>query len=134
MTSHSGLIYTLSLLRTGVGAISLLSPSLTAAIFGLEINRGAGIVSRLFGAREIALGMTLWYINSRQRHLTTVPTSQEYQHLKALLAVGLCIDVVDSMSSLVSIWEGSMSGKAVWLVGGAAAAASCLGAGLLKTM
>jgi hypothetical protein len=131
MASHNGLITIFSFLRIGVGAIGL-SPSLTTKIFGININSESGIVSRLFGARELALGIMLWLVNNRQGRLNGVPTSEGHRDLRTLLAAGLCIDAADVVSSLVSIYEGSMSEQAIWLVGGGAVAASCAGAALLK--
>lgn len=65
----------LSLGRIAIGIGSLVAPSGTARLFGIDAaaNPNMGIINRMFGAREIALGaVTLVAKGSLRRNLTMV--------------------------------------------------------------
>lgn len=54
--------------------------------------------------------------------------------MRTLLYFGLLIDAIDVVSSTVCIGEGSMGGKAIWLVGVGAVAFAGLGVVGLRAM
>lgn len=124
-----------------VGVAALLRPSLTCDIFGIEMNHGSRIVARLFGARECAIGVLLLWASRNARpqgnraSTTSIKSEGRAQEkLKLLLWTGLVIDLIDSVSSAASIWEGSMGGKAIWLVGAGALGFAALGGASLGTL
>lgn len=83
----------------------------------------------------------LWraYSSGSSGMSTADPTSMKQQamgsaaDLSKLLWVGVFIDSVDAVSSALSIWEGSMGGRAIWLVGVGAAGFAGLGLLTLRT-
>ncbi len=84
----------LSLGRIAIGVLSIVSPSLAARLFGLDLkgNPQLPVVGRMFGAREIALGaVTLASKGAVRRNLT---------------AVGVAVDGADAASGLVEISKG----------------------------
>lgn len=131
-----------ALLRIGVGAISLFAPPLSARLFGIEMNYHSRILSRLFGVRELVLGVLLWRAHSRVSAAYGGASGGKEEvrmewcrsDLRRVLLVGVVIDAVDAISSGVSVWEGSMGGKAIWLVGVGAVAALVWGESILQTM
>lgn len=119
----------------------LVHPSLACDTFGIEMNHGSRIVARLLGARECALCVLLWWTsrNARSQGIRLSAESGKSEghardNLKLLLWTGLVIDAVDSVSSAVSIWEGSMGGKATWWVGAGALGFVALGGVALRTL
>lgn len=90
----------LSLGRIGLGAVSLLSPDVAAKLFLLD---GPAIpqlrfMTRLFGAREVALGAaTLTARGSAQRNL---------------VVVGIAVDAADAATGVVGAQRGEV-GKVV---------------------
>jgi hypothetical protein len=137
MPSHSTingpLVSTFAVLRAAVGIGSLLAPSLSAHFFGINSNFDSRIVSRLFGARELTLGVLLWraYVAASSGGVRSdnavAGRSLASSELLKILWVGVILDGVDVVSSVVSVFEGSMGGKAVWWVGVGAAGACGLG-------
>lgn len=84
----------LSLGRVVVGIMALVAPSATAKLFGIDAaaNPQLGLFSRMFGAREIALGaVTLVSKGALRRNLT---------------AVGIAVDGADVASGVVEIGTG----------------------------
>lgn len=141
-TLHNFSATVFALLRIGVGLSGLLVPSLSARFFGIDDNYQSRILSRLFGVRELTLGVLLWRAHQRvSASYAGRSETKEDGHvrscrsdLRRILLVGLLIDVVDAISSGVSVWEGSMGGKAIWLVGAGAVGAAGLGEFVLQTM
>lgn len=118
-------IKTFALLRIAVGAGSLLIPNQAAKIFGVDSSR---ILSRLFGARELALGTLLWYALAKSAPSAITASDSIYQRdLKRMLWIGIVIDSVDVISSAACVAEGNLGGKAIWLVGVGAAGFAGLG-------
>ncbi|HWJ07724.1 MAG TPA: hypothetical protein VNS46_00015 [Nocardioides sp.] len=86
----------LSLGRIVVGIGSLLAPSATARLFGVDAaaNPQLGVFSRMFGAREIALGaVTLASKGSLRRNLTVV---------------GIAVDGSDIASGALEVASGGL--------------------------
>lgn len=124
-----------------VGAAALFHPSLACDTFGIEMNHGSRILARLVGARECAISVLLWWASRNARYQENRASANSGKseerardNLKLLLWTGLVIDVIDTVSSAVSIWEGSMGGKAVWFVGAGALAFAALGGASLGTL
>lgn len=106
----------LSLGRIVIGLGSLLAPSATARLFGIDAgaNPQIGIINRMFGAREIALGaVTLASKGSLRRNLTVV---------------GIAVDGADVASGALEVAGGGLPK----LQGGAlvAVAAGAVGSGI----
>lgn len=101
----------LSLGRIAIGTVSLLSPTLAARLFLLDVgsNPQLGFMTRLFGAREVALGaVTLAASGSTRRNL---------------VIAGIAVDGADAATGMVSARDGEV-GK----VAGGGLAAIALGA------
>jgi hypothetical protein len=80
------------------------------------------------------LGVLLWRLqtHSLRASLGDSGNGQAHYYLKAVLNIGLVLDTMDLVSSIVCIAEGNLGGKAIWLVaGGAVGFAALGGAGLL---
>ena len=106
----SGLIYLFGILRIFVGSISWLSPSLAGLVFGLGLNVSGDVdfVSRLFGSREVALGVSLLYL---------VGKSDKKEVLKYVLWIGVYIDFIDFVAGLLSISTMSTTAIIVGVIG-----------------
>ncbi len=109
---------TLSVLHFTVGACSLIAPSLTCETFGIVPQASTIVVGRLFGSRDLALGLALWMAS---------PINPEARR-GALFAANL-INAIDIVSCIVCYSQGTLSDKALLL--GAGGAAALLGLGLL---
>lgn len=124
------LITAFALTRAAVGLSGLLIPGQAASIFGVDANYGSRIMGRLFGARELALGGMLWFASRSAGATTTTEKASQLvgpQHLPLVLWIGLFIDAADMISSTACVLEGSMGGKAIWLVGVGAGVFAALG-------
>jgi hypothetical protein len=124
-TLASTSIRTVSIARSFAGGIMLFTPQLGANIFGVPLAPGTNILGRLFGIRDLALGGLLWgACSSLETALSRSDTAlikEAGRDLNRLLLLGMVIDSVDVVSSIVSIWSGDMEGKAIfWIPCGAA--------------
>lgn len=138
-------IYTLAVIRGLVAVATLLHPTLTCELFGIEMNNGSRILARVFAVREGAFSVLLWWACRRLKDAQRAARSsasagaregegQARENLKLIVWTGLGIDAVDSVSSAVSVWEGSMGGRAVWLVGYGALAFVGVGGVVLRAL
>ncbi|KQY64396.1 DUF4267 domain-containing protein [Nocardioides sp. Root140] len=87
----------LNLARIVLGAVALVSPALAAKIFRLDpgANPQLGYMSRMFGAREVALGaVTLAASGTTQRNL---------------VLVGMAVDATDAFSGTAAGIDGSVT-------------------------
>ncbi len=114
------LVSGLSLGRVGLGAVALVRPAAVSALLGLGTPPGPGpaptssVVARLFGVRELALGLTT---------LLAGPSSQ-----RALLASGVLVDLGDAAACLAGRRSGDLSGLVAGPALGVALGAAALGA------
>ena len=101
--------------RIAIGALSLLSPSLTARLFLLNptANPQLSYMGRMFGSREVALG------------LITLASTGEAR--KKLVQLGVAVDGADAYTGIVSAASGSVSKKAGLLLTLVAAGAVATG-------
>jgi hypothetical protein len=108
MSLNLNLAKTFGVLRTGVGALSWVSPRASWQTFGLGAIEGdprAGVITRLFGVRELALGQAL---------LCPDPTVR-----KAALQTSVVVDSVDVVASLIALRNGAPKAIAITFVAGA---------------
>ena len=102
-------ITTLSVLRSAVGVLSWVSPALagrTFALGSLGDDPRAALLSRLFGARELALGLAV-------KH-----PSAEVQ--RDALRAGVVIDSIDLVASLIALRKGASRATLLTVTAGAA--------------
>ena len=96
----------------------LLAPQFGGQFFGITLPPETRIVGRLFGVRDLALGAVLWSVSvtfSRALYnCDTTLANQSGRDLKQLVLVGMIIDSVDTISCLVSAWNGEIKGKAIF--------------------
>ncbi len=86
----------LSLGRIGLGIASLVAPSASARLFGIDAvaNPQLGAINRMFGAREIALGaVTLASRGTLRRNM---------------VLVGMAVDAADAASAGVEVAGGGL--------------------------
>jgi hypothetical protein len=95
MAQDGGIRRTFAGLRIGVGAIAWLAPTLAARLFGIDPERSDRWSTRLFGARELALGIAV---------LRT-----EGQAQQATLDAGIAIDSLDAVSGFDELRRGNVS-------------------------
>ncbi|HEY1833191.1 MAG TPA: hypothetical protein VGG08_02045 [Solirubrobacteraceae bacterium] len=102
-------------MRTAVGAASWLAPRPAGQMFGLNAseNPQAPYLARLFGVRDIALGVGL----------ATAPPAARRQWL----AIGLACDVADFLAGIAGTKAGYLSKTSGTLVSGAALGGVTLG-------
>jgi hypothetical protein len=98
---------TMAVTRIGAGALSWAQPETAMRSFGIK-GPSSAYVSRLFGVRDIALGLGLMSRNPAVR--------------KATLRLGMLCDAFDCAAGAIETKDGKLTtaGSAV-LVGGAAA-------------
>jgi hypothetical protein len=101
--------------RIAIGALSLLSPSLTARLFLLDpkSNPQLSYMGRMFGSREIALGVI------------TLASSGEAR--RRLVQLGVAVDGADAYTGIVVSASGAVPKKAGLLLTVAAAASVATG-------
>jgi hypothetical protein len=101
--------------RIAIGAMSLLSPSLTARLFLLDpkSNPQLSYMGRMFGSREIALGAI------------TLASSGEAR--RRLVQLGVAVDGADAYTGIVTAASGAVPKKTGVLLALVAAAAVATG-------
>jgi hypothetical protein len=101
--------------RVVIGALSLLSPSLTARLFLLDprSNPQLAYMGRMFGSREVALGAI------------TLASSGETR--RRLVQLGVAVDGADAYTGIASAVTGSVPKRAGFLLTVVAAAAVATG-------
>jgi hypothetical protein len=131
--------------RMLVGAGCLLFPSTSFQFFGIDFDPRSSIITRLFGIRDLALGAYLYLSatdfesslltteQKRSEDKTSTPEEERVRSfwLKSQLRhatwLGVVCDSVDVGSSIVCIWEGNLTGRAIPLVGAGAAVLALVG-------
>lgn len=110
---------TLSILHITVGASALIAPSFTAALFGLVPAPSSLFVTRLFGSRDLALGLAVW-ATSGTRDRTAAASRTKTERRGALWIANL-VNAIDIVSCVWSYYEGSINTAGVlWGAPGAA--------------
>lgn len=107
----------LSLGRIAVGAAAVANPELAARTFQLDpvSNRQLPYVLRLFGAREIALGLVTLFAGGKTR--------------RGVIAVGVAVDAADATTAYLAMQDGSVSKKTAYTL--LAPAVGAVASGLL---
>lgn len=87
----------LSLGRIAIGAVALTSPPLAARLFQLDAagNPQLPYMSRMFGSREIALGVTTLLARGPARTV--------------LVRAGIAVDTADAVAAMLAARDGSVS-------------------------
>jgi hypothetical protein len=91
----------LGVTRAAIGLGAWFAPDLTVKLFGMDPDRSDRFVSRLFGARELALAGTL---------LAAPPAL-----VAPVAAVGAAVDAVDAVAGFDEARRGNLSAQAVIL-------------------
>lgn len=100
---------TMSVLRMFAGGFSWVTPPLSSRLFGLgklPAEASAGLVTRLFGVRDLVLGAALQHPEPAVR--------------KAVLQAGLVCDAADVTASLIALRAGAPKTTLVGVTAGAA--------------
>lgn len=111
----------LSLGRIAVGAAAVANPHIAARMFQLDpvSNPQVPYVTRLFGSREIALG------------LATLLTQGKAQ--RGLIGIGVLVDGADAATGYLAMQDGTVSRKTAMTLIGPAVGATVSGlVGLLR--
>jgi hypothetical protein len=103
-------------LRVVIGLLALVAPRLASKIFGLDAagNPQAPYLARLFGVRDIALGVG------------ALASKGEARRTWVLLGIG--VDATDAVSATLAGRDGSVSGVTAAKLAAPAVAAVALGA------
>jgi hypothetical protein len=107
-------------LRAAIGVGAYTAPNLTGRLFGLDpdANPQAAFVSRLFGARDLALAAgTLGSDGATRRQW---------------LAIGMACDAADALAAYLAGRDGTLPKYAAVLAGGTALSAVAVGAVALR--
>ena len=99
----------LSSLRSVVGAASWAGPALSWRTFGLGSlngNASAALVTRLFGVRDLALGLAVRHPSPEVR--------------RTALQLGVAVDTVDAVASLLALRAGAPKASLLGVGAGAA--------------
>lgn len=101
--------------RISVGALCLLSPKLAARIFLLDprSNPQLSYMGRMFGSREIALGMITLAAPDNAR--------------RKLIQVGVAVDAADAVTGIVSAASGAVPKRTGFMLTVAGAASTATG-------
>ncbi|MGU3435891.1 hypothetical protein ACNHUS_23075 [Actinomycetes bacterium M1A6_2h] len=108
MTNLPAPLLAMSVLRSSAGAISWVSPKNSWRVFGLgpmSEPGSAGGVTRLFGVRDLALGVALQHRNPDVR--------------RASIQAGMVIDVADVAASLLAYRAGAPGRSLLGVAAGA---------------
>ena len=106
---------TLMGIRTVIGVLGWLFPSLTGRLFGIDPakNPAAPYLGRLFAARELALVAPL--------------LSEDEDVQRRSLQVGIAVDSADALAAVAAGASGALPKRAAFLTGVTAIAAALLG-------
>jgi len=107
----------LSLGRVAVGAVAVADPERAARVFQLDpvSNPQLPYLTRLFGIREIALGLATLMSSGKSR--------------KGMIGIGILVDAADGATGYLAMQDGTVSRKtAMTLI---APAVGAVGSGLL---
>ena len=102
-------VQTISLGRIFAGALSWASPKLSSRVFLLgrsDPDGRTGLLARLFGARDLALGLALQHPSAEVR--------------KVALQAGVAIDSADVLATLLAVRAGAPKSSILGAAGGAA--------------
>lgn len=91
----------LGVTRLSIGIGAWLAPDLTVRVFGMDPDRSDRFVGRLFGAREMALAVTL----------LGAPAGA----VAPVAAVGAAVDAVDAVAGFDEARRGNLSARAIIL-------------------
>ena len=91
----------LGITRSLIGLFAWVAPDITVRFFGMDPERSDRFVGRLFGARELALGMAT---------LTAPPAA-----LPAVAAMNIAIDSADAIAGFDERRRGNLSTQATVL-------------------
>lgn len=91
----------LGVTRLSIGIGAWLAPDLTVRVFGMDPDRSNRFVGRLFGAREMALAVTL----------LGAPAGA----VAPVAAVGAAVDAVDAVAGFDEARRGNLSARAIIL-------------------
>ncbi|MCJ0890943.1 hypothetical protein MTX35_18360 [Rhodococcus sp. ARC_M12] len=108
MRTRSTPLLALSVLRSTAGLISWASPAHSWRAFGLGPMHqvgSAGVATRLFGVRDLALGMALHHPSADVR--------------KAAVEAGIAIDVLDVAASVIGRRAGAPAASLAGVAAGA---------------
>lgn len=105
----------LGMLRIAIGVVSWVAPDLAGKLFGLDVkrNRQAPYLARLFGIRDLALGVGTLRAQGQER--------------KAWLAAGVVCDTADTAAAKLGHRDGYLPTSTAALVALPAVAATVLG-------
>jgi hypothetical protein len=108
-------VIALSLGRVAVGAVAVADPERAARVFQLdpESNPQLGYVTRLFGIREVALGLATLMSSGRTR--------------TGMVGLGILVDAADGATSYLAMQDGAVSRKTAMALMGPAAGAVASG-------
>jgi hypothetical protein len=101
--------------RMAVGGFTWLAPRASGHAFGLGdlgADSRAAVVARLFGARDLMLG-------------AAVVAANEPEALQSALALGVAVDLLDVIATVLGVRRGVSKHAAVGVGVGAAAFAAC---------
>ena len=107
----------LSLGRIAVGTLAVANPAMAAKTFQLDATSNPQVpyVLRLFGAREIALGLVTLFAGGKTR--------------RGVIAVGVGVDGVDAATAYFAMRDGTVTKKTAYTL--LAPAVGAVGSGLL---
>ncbi|MFI8568776.1 hypothetical protein ACIGGF_19685 [Rhodococcus sp. NPDC078407] len=109
MRTRSNSLLALSVLRSTAGVVSWVSPAHSWRAFGLgrmSQAGSAGVATRLFGVRDLALGMALHHPSAEVR--------------TAAVEAGIAIDALDVVASVLGRRAGAPATSLIGVAGGAA--------------
>ena len=104
--------------RIAIGVLSWIAPAFVARVFGIGGPTESHMPARLFGARDLALGVG------------TLTATGETQ--KKLVQLGVLCDTLDLGAAVVGKREGSLPAAPAALLGVVAAGAAVVGASALR--
>ena len=107
----------LSLGRIAVGSVALVNPEMAARTLQVDptSNPQAPLVVRLFGAREVALGLVTLLARGRGR--------------TGLIGVGIAVDAADAATGYLAMQDGTVTRKAAYTL--IVPAVGAVGSGLI---
>lgn len=107
----------LSLGRIAVGSLALANPEMAAKTFQLDptSNPQLPYVVRLFGAREVALGLVTLLSRGRAR--------------RGIIGLGVAVDAADAATGYLAMQDGTVSRKTAYTL--IVPAVGAVGSGLL---